>query len=164
MSTFRPRRDLNLHLLQSLMFTGKDTEVQRGELTCPGLWLDYGRTETRSHFTLTYYLILWGKEKRLADEGGKIDVLYFLLPPASQAEVGHLSYSTLTPSFIETLVLFSLLVFTQSKVHALRWSRELSYREPSWKTGHGLGFPCWEWHSRRPGGMGHASNPIVRVT
>lgn len=102
-STFRPRRDLNLHLLQSLMFTGKDTEVQRGELTCPGLWLDYGRTETRSHFTLTYYLILWGKEKRLPDEGGKIDVLYFLLPSASQAEGGHLSYSTSLPASLRLL-------------------------------------------------------------
>lgn len=146
------------------MFTDKDTGVQRGELTCPGLWLDYGRIETISHFTLTYYLILWGEEKRLADEGGKIDVLYFLLPPASQAEGGHLSYSTSLPASLRLLYFSPCLQFTQSKVHSLRWFRELSYREPSWKTGHRLGFSCWEWHSRRHIGMGHASNSVVRIT
>ena len=47
MPTFRSRIDLDIHLLESLMLTGEDSEVQRSLITCPGFQLNWGRTEIR---------------------------------------------------------------------------------------------------------------------
>lgn len=121
MSTFSYRRDLNFRL-HPVMLTGGDTEVQRWNYlswVVAGLWQNWDQTP--------FVPLLWGEEREIGWRGWE-DRGAVLVAAVSQAEGGHLTYSTLSPRSFTSLYSSPCLSLTQSKVQSLLWCQELSHR------------------------------------